>query len=395
MRQRRRSGGRGERGRVRIAAVSDVTLGYGSPQIPALVRSLRERYRCEDAVIVEPDEPDRRSDARRLPDLRVIRVYTSEHPHSAAGRVEYILEATRELDKLRPDLLVVATTFCAPILFLLKRRPAAVLYYQLEPVEPYGPLDVKLNHEIGPFVDLMIYPEENRAAFDIEQFGDRGRPFAVLYNCSPSSEQAPLPAEDRNGRFIYHGTIEEGRTYAEYFLDERMRDVPLDLYGRVGGPQAAATQRKLVRAQGHLRYLGSVDAQTLATRRRSYAYSIVAWNPIDRYHLAACPNKFFESIAAGVPPIVAPHPQCKMLVERYECGIVMDGWDIDAFLRAIKQARSVFGTAAYSRMVANCTVAANRELNWRRQFAKLLPNLDTIIPPPPVVLGDQSVRMMN
>jgi glycosyltransferase involved in cell wall biosynthesis len=268
----------------------------------------------------------------------------------------------------------------------MRRRPKVVLYYQLEPVEPYGHLDVKMNHEIGPLVDVIMYPEENRAAFDIQQFGDRGKPFVILYNCSSLPSDPPIGADDRNGRLIYHGTIEEGRTYAEYFLDDRMRNVPLDLFGRIGGPQADSTQRKLVRAQGQIRYLGTVDARALAQRRRAYAYSIVAWNPIDRYHLAACPNKFFESIAASVPPIVAPHPQCKMLVERYECGIVMDGWDIDAFLRAISQARSFFGTALYARMVDNCAIAARRELNWERQFDKVVPHVDRALGPRPVAL---------
>ena len=39
-----------------IVLVSDASLGYGSPQIPAFTRSLSEHYGLP-AVILEPDTP--------------------------------------------------------------------------------------------------------------------------------------------------------------------------------------------------------------------------------------------------------------------------------------------------------------------------------------------------
>src|SRR5438093_8204074 len=274
-------------------------MGFGSPQIPALVRSMRERYRIDDIVIIEPDEPDRKAAAAQFADLRLMRIHSAAHPHSPIGRVEYVTQASHVIDELRPDILIVATTFALPVLFRLRRRPSFVLYYQLEPVEPYGRMDMRMNRGIAGMVDLVIYPEENRAARDIQLFGDREKPFAVMYNCAPYEGPPPIAPGKRESRLVYYGTVEEGRTFAEYFLDERMRDIPLDIFGRVTGPNARATRDALSTLAGHVRYLGNLDARTLAERRIAYAYSIVAWNPIDPAHWAAAPNKFFESIAAG------------------------------------------------------------------------------------------------
>jgi glycosyltransferase involved in cell wall biosynthesis len=357
-------------------------MGYGNPQLSAIVRSLRARYQIDDAIIVEPDEPDRKARPDQFADLRIVRIHSLEHPHSTAGRVEYIAQASGFVDRLRPDVLVLSTTYTLPVIFRLSQRPTLVIYYQLEPVEPYGRFDLEMNGRIADAIDVVIYPEENRAALDIRLFGDRSKPFVVMYNCAPYEGPQALAAADRNGRIVYHGTVEEGRTFAEFFTDDRMGGTPLDIFGRITGPAADNTRRKLVRLDGHVRYLGNLDARALAEQRVAYSFSLVAWNPIDASHWAACPNKFFESIAAGVPPIAAPHPQCRMLIERYRCGLVMDSWDLSSFLGAIERALMLYPTKVYSEMVENCRVAAERELNWDAQFAKLIPHVDSILGTP-------------
>ena len=364
---------------MRLVAVSDVSVGFGSPQLPALVRSIRDTYVIAESVVIEPDEPDRKAAAAQFADFRLIRVHSVAHPHSATGRIEYITEASRIVQTLRPDVLILATTFTLPVLFHLRYRPHFVIYYQLEPVEPYGRFDMRMNRRIAELVDLVVYPEENRAAHDIRLFGDRRKPFEIVYNCAPYEGPAPRAPDARDPRLVYFGTVEEGRTFAEYFTDPRMRDVPLDVFGPITGPAAAETRWKMSQMDGQVRYLGNVDARTLAERRVSYAFSLVAWNPIDPAHWAAAPNKFFESIAAGVPPIAAPHPQCQMLVDRYGLGIVMNDWALDSFLDAIRRGLILLKTKMYADMVEQCRVAVSRELNWDTQFRKLTPHIDAAL----------------
>ena len=66
-----------------------------------------------------------------------------------------------------------------------------------------------------------------------------------------------------------------------------------------------------------------------------------------------------------------------MLIERYDCGIVLDDWSLDAFLRGTKHALDLFGTPRYDELVANCRLAAERELNWDVQFEKIR----SVLPP--------------
>ncbi|MFQ5502752.1 MAG: glycosyltransferase, partial [Phycisphaerae bacterium] len=170
-------------------------------------------------------------------------------------------------------------------------------------------------------------------------------------------------------------TIHEERTRGDFYLDEVVRGLPIDLFGNVESV-TPGFRSALVCENDNLKYHGYVDNATLRAIRRSYSYGITYWNPSIKNQLYACPNKFFESIAAGVPPITAPHPQTKMLVERYDCGIVMKDWSRAAFVDALKHAISLMNSSRYADMVNNCGKACRRELNWEYQFRKVGIQLD-------------------
>jgi glycosyltransferase involved in cell wall biosynthesis len=157
-----------------------------------------------------------------------------------------------------------------------------------------------------------------------------------------------------------------------------MQSVPVDMFGLIEGPEKQESKAEFSKLFSSVRYYGCIDAEALANLRRFCSFSIVMWNPSEENQLYAAPNKFFESIAAGVPPITAPHPQCKMLVDRYKCGIVMDGWDFNSFYAAIQQALKIYGTEQYNIMVENCRKAFVQELNWEKQFEKVKPFLKEV-----------------
>jgi hypothetical protein len=114
------------------------------------------------------------------------------------------------------------------------------------------------------------------------------------------------------------------------------------------------------------------EPEELVRRRREYAFSIVMWNPnISDGHHFVSPNRLFSSIQAGVPPVVAPHPQCRMIVDRYDCGVVMRDWSFESFHLALKKCMKIYGTSRYADLVANCRRAADAELNWDKQFEKI------------------------
>src|SRR5207247_1072979 len=83
------------------------------------------------------------------------------------------------------------------------------------------------------------------------------------------------------------------------------------------------------------RYLGLLPAQRLREIMPRYAYRLVLWRPDDYHTLYASPNKMFESIAAGIPPICTPHPQCVEILREFDCGILLDDWLREAVSKAL------------------------------------------------------------
>jgi hypothetical protein len=195
---------------VQIAGVSDVSLGFGSPEILAMLNSLAEYYDGQ-ATVFEVDEIIR-PPLKKSPFLRVKieRVPSKFETYSWPFRIDYITKVATKINQLRPDVLVIFCTFSLPVLFKLRFRPRMVIYHCYEMVTKYGQLDIEMNRAATPFIDLITFPEENRARIDTEICGFQDIPKVIVYNCAdlvPPRENSIQPANLRNGRIIYFGTL--------------------------------------------------------------------------------------------------------------------------------------------------------------------------------------------
>jgi len=354
-----------------IAAVSDVSMGYGSPQLPSIMLSLLEKYGGE-GVIIEPDI-DGRTPYRGYGDsCRVERIYTMVGPHDGPGRVEYLLRAADRLNELRPDVLVLLCTFTVPVLFQLRERPPFVIFWSNESMGYYGPEEHETNRLLADKIDLVLFPEENRARMDGAAAGLLDTPTLIVYNVSDKLHppQPAVPPDQRLGRILCAGTVSRTRTLADYLLEEDVSHLPIDVFGPIdpGEEESLLAAFYSRDSADGVSYKGVLGGPELARLRRHYAYSIVMWAPINDNQRYAAPNKFFEAIADGVPPIAAPHPQCETIINRYECGVLMSDWSIDAFRHALDRAFALLGTDDYAQMVRNCKRAYETELNWQTAF---------------------------
>src|SRR5439155_25091451 len=97
--------------------------------------------------------------------------------------------------------------------------------------------------------------------------------------------------------------------------------------------------------------------------------------------------KMFESIAAGIPPICTPHPQCVEILREFDCGVLLQDWSREALIRALREAQSIFATPRYAELAANCRKAVDQALNWGDQFAALQP----LLPSPASLRGNGPV----
>ncbi|MCS7010654.1 MAG: glycosyltransferase, partial [Anaerolineales bacterium] len=360
-----------------IVGVSDVSVGYGSPQLPALMRSLLTVYPGSIGYLLEPDQSERMPYPDLFPEFQLLRLSTHFHPFSMAGIIEYNLQVIREVNRLCPQILVLSSPLVVPVLWKLRFRPRATIYYMLESLTYYaqtyrhfGPFVRELTRSVASQIDLVIFPEENRAVADVVSGGLNNVPMAIVYNAvnPPQSAERILPATHRFRRLLYSGTIQRGLTFAEYFLHTAIRPLPIDLYGLIEGPDKQELLSALLTISGNVHYRGYVNAAELGSLRKRYIFSLVMWAPTNDNQLYACPNKFFEAIADGVPPITTPHPQSKLLIKRYQCGILMRDWSFESFYAAVQRALSLFGTERYEEMVENCRRAVKAELNWEAQF---------------------------
>jgi len=352
-----------------LVCVSDVNIGFGSPQIPKIIQFLSKFYGTE-GIIVEPMDLKKSKIDVSYENLSLQTVIVKD-PYSPTGRKEYLENALKIVEKLNPKILVICTTYCLPILFQLKKRPEFVIYYYLETAWGYGEKDIEMNKKMGKLVDLIIFTEENRAVRFGEVCGFQKIPFCIVFNCVNGPQtNSIIPPDQRNGKIIYQGTIRSD-TLSIYFVNEKIQSIPIDIYGNIDPKEKEFYEDSFKKLQEDVHYHGYITSAELEKIRKHYVYSIVMWNPINENNRFASPNKFFESIAAGVPPITAPHPQCKMLINRYKCGLVMSDWTFDSFYEKIRLGLEFYKTEEYEKMVKNCLKATRKELNWQIQMNKL------------------------
>lgn len=362
----------------RIAILSDVSVGYGTPQVLSLARSLARLWSAS-VTVFEPDQPERppvdASDAA----ISVERIYTATHPYGPSGRTEFCLALIEALNRSKPDVVVFASFLAAPVIARLNFRPKAVIYYGLEHTDGGRQNEQRLFRTIASRIDLAIFPEENRAMLDRPRLGLQAVPAVIVYNGSNVIVPWVEP-RDRNRRLFYGGLLHPRMTFGDWFFKGDLDDQPIDMFGIIDGyPDRDREIEALQRRQPRLRYCGYVPSgPPYLDMLRQYCFSLVLWTPHSESTHFAAPNKFFDAIAAGVPPIVAPHPLCVRLVERYRCGLILEDFTLEALRDSLSTANAMIRRGTLRALIEGCR-AAQADLNWDAQFAKIVPALERMV----------------
>ncbi len=268
-------------------------------------------------------------------------------------------------------------TFALPTLLWIDFKPKVTVYYSIESIIQYGKPDIHLNRMLRKKIDLILWPEENRMQRDSDRCWFEGIASLLVLNASnPStSADAVQPVASRLKRIINQGTLGTKETFSHYFLRPEILRLPIDIFGPLVDSESrqleryAATNREQPKWVQTV-YHGRVGLAQLARVRRLRAFLICIWSPAEERGLYAPSNKFFEAVADGVPPITAPHPQHVRLVEKYDCGILLDDWSFVSLRRGLLTALRIFGTPRYSQLVENCRRAVRLELNAEAQFGR-------------------------
>lgn len=364
--------------RYGILAVSDISLGYGSPQIQMFLQSLAEHYDTR-AYVIETDEPHRPPVPLKNCDRLDLSRSSSVQPYwCLSSHIERNFEALEMAREHQPPIIVLFSPMQLCFLPKLGYKPKKVIMYLLE-IDAH--MYTRALRLYAQHVDHFIFPEYERMRYVLGEIPKRPDVCAsIIYNVASYDPDAkPLPVAAREKAILYAGTLTSDTTLALEFLEEPLSRLPIHVYGNFSGHDAGDLRAAFLARQGGqngLRYEGYVPGAQLRARIPQYAFSFVRWNPAAglNFHYA-CPNKFFEAIANGVPPVTAPHPQCIEVIKRFKCGILAEDFTAQGMYDACKRALDMFGSPEYEAMVENCQTAYKRFLNWDAQFARFATSL--------------------
>lgn len=355
----------------RIVALADTSAGLGSPQIEMLLQSLAKKYRASECWLIEPDVKGKLT-FQATPGVKYRRFATRFPPHFFEFHIEYNQLISAFLEEQPADVLIITSAAVFPALLKLKNPPRIVIYYMLENLDyqlQIGGQDFLNLHQMArPLIDLVCVPEAERAGFDLKWLGWGDVATVELYNVSSDGfTRWPRRTELR---MLSAGTVSE-QTMSHLLLQDPLCRFPIDVYGIIDTLSLREAFEGQPPRRDGMAFKGSLAMDRLQAIFGRYAYSLVMWAPTSINQIHASPNKFFQSISHGVPPISAPHPQCVQVLRRYDCGILLEDWTREALIAGLQTATDLFGTARYDEMVANCEAACLAELNWPRQFEKV------------------------
>jgi hypothetical protein len=362
----------------KLAVISDVDLGFGSPQTVSVSKAIAA-FLGADVSVIHPVVHGRIT-TNDNQGVQVKAVTTRAFAWSDSGRMEFLGRAREILNADPPDFLIINNYLMLPILDLIESRPGLVIHSALEePPSHEDPLIDGIQWEnirrLSQKIDFWIFPETNRAIKATGLVDIPSEKQCVIYNLDPSALRASKGsmAHPVSPRLIYAGTIDLNNSVGKHFFSNLFTGVPIDFFGRLNGSpeQIDSFHSNLPETTQEAKYFGEVTHDELRSVLPSYAFSLIYWLPTNFSFLNAAPNKFFQAVAAGVPVICAPHPQCVELVNRYKCGIVADDWSLLALRSALNYAVSILGTEAYDTMEAGCARAVQEELNMATQVKRV------------------------
>lgn len=360
--------------RVNALGICDVSIGYGSPEIVALMHDLAECDWVASARLLEADEPDRppitptnfsfaleRIDSHGLP------------PQTLSWTRHTIQQAARIANKTRPDLIVLFGGAIFPVVALLEYRPRSIIYHAYEQISDLPAETLAAHRLFLEEVNLVITPSIRRLIYDATFLETWPRSVYSMFNVAdvayPSSN-IRISEPIREAYLVWCGSLDSQLTFAHHFLSPEISDIRIEMYGRLkkDGILSAA-----LGVSPNITHHGIVPADELRMAISHAAYSVVWWNPANSYgHLHLASNRFYSAIQIGTPPLCGPHPQCLEISRRYDCAIVMEDWSREAFVAAARRAMDLFGTDAYDALVERCHEASAGGLNWKAQSDGML-----------------------
>lgn len=169
---------------------------------------------------------------------------------------------------------------------------------------------------------------------------------------------------------LYQGGLQQGRgLFIMLDIAERLSEAACVFLG--SGPLRDSLAREIrVRGlQQRAFILNAIPVSKLLKFTSGATLGISLIENRGKSYFLSLPNKVFEYIMAGVPVIASNFPEMRLLIEKYQVGIVADPEDIAMTVQKIRELLS--SPCKLKELKENCFRAA-MELNWEKESALFL-----------------------
>lgn len=190
----------------------------------------------------------------------------------------------------------------------------------------------------------------------------------VIYNSPYDTGLVPAEDGDREGlRIVYVGLLQRERGLFEFL--HLLRGHPewtLDLAGFGGDVKAIRT---LARDMPNVRWHGRVPYSKTLQLTAASDLSLATYDPGVENHRFASPNKIFEAMMLAKPVVVARDTNMDRIVERWDCGVVVEYGSETDLARALRRLEE--DPDLRERLGRNGRRAYEQEYAWEKMVTRL------------------------
>ena len=203
-------------------------------------------------------------------------------------------------------------------------------------------------------------------------------PFHVIRNIAPSYPSIPSSKSiiERDRIILYQGALNVGRGI-EMLLDA-MKQLPDWQLWLAGEGDLSEWLKEFVPHQfnDRVKLLGWVKPQDLPSlmSKAKIGINLREKGSLNDYY--SLPNKFFDSIHAGLPSINMKYPEYQHIVDQYPCALLLTNLNVNEIVRAIK---SLDENPDLLVSMSKACEAAALEFTWETESDKLVNLYDHLI----------------
>ncbi len=197
-------------------------------------------------------------------------------------------------------------------------------------------------------LDGFITVSSDIASLYSESLGLTMVPIENIPNSGDLTHRSSLTAKKSSGviptatELVYHGNTGRGRgLYHLVFAMKKVRPgivLNLVLTGSKFHKELLILFSKVLRLQSSVKFWPSVSPAEVSAFISKFDLEVIFYPPPhSRNVLFSFPNKFFEALSAGIGIIVGPSPSMSKVVDRHQCGMTLQGWDINDLRTALNR----------------------------------------------------------